>query len=108
MAQYKFPYPVKGCAQGQSRGPPIPVVRVDVVPISIVAIRIRPIFDVAITAAAAAAAVQQLRSLSPPAHRTAPGVCLVVSNATVTLTATQSAVDGRLDGNDGSAAIAMQ
>jgi hypothetical protein len=40
MAQYKFPYPVKGRAQGQSRGPPIPVVRVDVLAVSIVAIHV--------------------------------------------------------------------
>jgi hypothetical protein len=85
MAQYKFPYPVKGRAQGRSRGPPIPVVWVDVVAVGIVAIRVRPIFVVAI--AAAAAAVRQRRSLSPPAPRTAQGACLVVSDATVTLTA---------------------
>jgi hypothetical protein len=105
MAQYKFPYPVKGCAQGQSRGPPIPVVWVDIVAVGIVSIRVRPIFVVAIAAAAAAA--QQRCSLSPPACRTAPGACLVVSNATLTLAA-QSAADGGPDGNDGSAAIAMQ
>ncbi len=55
MAQYKFPYPVKGCAQGQSWGPPIPVVRVDVVAVGIGTIRVHPIFVVAIAAAAAAA-----------------------------------------------------
>jgi hypothetical protein len=106
MAQYKFPYPVKGCAQGRSRGPPIPVVRINVVAVGIVAIRVRPIFVVAIAAAAAAA--RQRRSLSPPACRTAPGACLVVSDAAVMLTAAQSAADGGPDGNDGSAAIAMQ
>ncbi len=106
MVQYKFLYPVKGRAQGQSRGPPIPVVRVDVVAIGIITIRIRPIFVVAI--AAAAAAVRQRRSSSPPARRTAPGACLVVSDATVMLTAGQSAANGGPDGNDGSAAIAMQ
>jgi hypothetical protein len=106
MAQYKFPYPVKGRVQGRSRGPPIPIVRVDIIAVGIAAIRIRPIFVVAI--AAATAAVQQRRSLSPPARRTAPGACLVVSNATVTLTAAQSVADGGPDGNDGSVAIAMQ
>jgi hypothetical protein len=106
MAQYKFPYSVKGRAQGQSRGSPIAVIRVDVIAVSIVAIRVRPIFVVAIAAAAAAA--RQRRSSSPPARCTAPGVCLVISDATVTLTAAQSAADGGPDGNDGSAAIAMQ
>jgi hypothetical protein len=106
MTQYKFPYPVKGRAQGRSQGPPIPVVRVNVIAIGIVAIHIHLIFVVAIAAAVAAA--RQRRSSSPPARRTAPGACLVVSNATVTLTAAQSAADGRPDGNDGSAAIAMQ
>jgi hypothetical protein len=106
MAQYKFPYPVKGRAQGRSRGPPIPVVRVNVIAVSIIAIRVHPIFVVAI--AAAAAAVRQRRSLSPPARRTAPGACLVVSNATVMLMATQSVADGGPYGNDVSAAIAMQ
>ncbi len=42
------------------------------------------------------------------ARHTAPGACLVVSNATVMLTAAQSAADGGLDGIDGSAVIAMQ
>ncbi len=106
MAQYKFPYPVKGHAQGRSRGPPIPVVRVDVIAVGIVAICVRPIFIVAIAAAAAAA--RQRHSSSPPACRTAPGACLVISDATVTLTAAQSAADGGPDGNNGSAAIAMQ
>jgi hypothetical protein len=106
MAQYKFPYPVKGRTQGRSRGSPIPVIRVDVVAVGIVAIRIRPIFVVAIAAAAAAA--RQRHSSSPLAHCTAPGACLVVSNATVTLMAAQSAANGGQDGNDGSAAIAMQ
>jgi hypothetical protein len=55
MAQYKFPYPVKGRAQGQSRGSPIPVVRVNIVAVGIVAIRIHPIFVVVIAATAAAA-----------------------------------------------------
>ncbi len=87
-------------------GPPIPVVLVNVVAIGIVTIRVRPIFVVAF--AAAAAAPRQRRSSSPPARRTAPGVCLVVSDATVTLTAAQSAADSGPDGNDGSAAIAMQ
>jgi hypothetical protein len=105
-AQYKFPYPVKGRAQGLSRGPPIPVVRVDIVAVSIIAIHFRPIFIVAI--AAAATAMRQRCSLSPPACRTAPGACLVISDATVTLTATQSAANGRPDSNDGSAVIAMQ
>jgi hypothetical protein len=104
MAQYKFPYPAKGRAQGRSQGPTIPVVWVDVVAVGIVTIRVRPIFVVAIAAAAAAA--QQRRSSSPPARRTAPGACLVVSGATVTLTAAQSAADGGPDGNNGSAAIA--
>jgi hypothetical protein len=36
MAQYKFPYPVKGRAQGRSQGPPIPVVRVDIVTVGII------------------------------------------------------------------------
>ncbi len=36
MAQYKFPYPVKGRTQGRSRGPPITVVRVDIVAVGIV------------------------------------------------------------------------
>ena len=106
MAQYKFPYHVKGPALGRSRGPPIPVVRVDVVTVSIIAIRVSPIFVVAIIAAAPAAG--QHHSSSPPACRTAPGACLVVSDATVTLTAAQSVADGGPDGNDGSAAIAMQ
>ncbi len=106
MAHYKFPYPVKGRAQGQSRGPLIPVVRVKVIAVGIVAIRIRPIFVVPIAIAATTA--RQRRSSSPPAHRTAPGACLVVSNATVTLTAPQSATDGGPDGNDGSVVIAMQ
>ncbi len=106
MVQYKFPYPVKGRTQGRSRGPPIPVVRVNVIAVGIVTIRVRLIFIIAI--AATAAAVQQHRSSSPPARRTAPGACLVISNATVTLTAAQSAADGGLDGNDGSTAIAMQ
>jgi hypothetical protein len=106
MAQYKIPYPVKGCAQGRSRGPPIPVVRVNVVAIGIVAIHVSPIFVVAIAAAAAAA--RQHHSSSPPACCTAPGACLVVSNITVTLTAAQSVANGGPDGNDGSAAIAMQ
>jgi hypothetical protein len=106
MAQYKFPYPVKGCAQGRSRGPPIPVVWGDVVAIGIITIRVRLIFFVAIAAAAAAAG--QRHSSSPPACRTAPGACLVVSNATVTLRVAQSAADGGPDGNNGSAAIAMQ
>jgi hypothetical protein len=106
MAQYEFPYPVKGRAQGRSRGLPIPVVRVNIVAVGIVAIRIYPIFVVAIVAAAAT--VGQHRSLSPPACCTAPGACLVISKATVTLTATQTAADSGPDGNDGSAAIAMQ
>ncbi len=108
MAQYKFPYPVKGRAQGQSRGSPIPVVRVDVIAVGIVAIRICPIFVIAVTATAAAAAARQRRSSSPPARRTAPGACLVISDATVMLTAAQSAADSGPDGKDGSAAIAMQ
>ncbi len=106
MAQYKFPYLVKGRKQGQSQGSPIPVIRVDVVAVSIVTICICPILVV--TIAAAAAAVWQRRSSSPPACCTAPGVCLVISDATVTLTAAQSVADGGPDGNDGSAAIAMQ
>ncbi len=106
MAQYKFPYPVKGHAQGRSRGPPIPVIRVNVLAVSIVAIRVRPIFVVAIAAAAAPA--RQRCSSSPPARRTAPGACLVVSNATATLMAAQSAAYGGPDGNDSSVAIAMQ
>jgi hypothetical protein len=106
MAQYKFPYPVKGHAQGQLREPPIPVVRVEVVAVGIVTIRVRPIFVVAIAATTAAA--RQCRSSSPPARRTAPGACLAVSDATATLTAAQSVADGGPDGNDGSAAIAMQ
>jgi hypothetical protein len=106
MAQYKFPYPVKGRTQGQSRGPTIPVVRVDVVAVSIVAIHVHPIFVIAIATAAAAA--QQRHSLSPQAHCTAPGACLAISNAAVTLPATKSAANNGLDGNDGSAAIAMQ
>jgi hypothetical protein len=105
MAQYKFPYPVKGRAQGRSRGPPIPVIWVDIVAVGIVAIRVRPIFVVAIAATAAA---RQCHSSSLPARRTAPGACLVVSNATVTQTAAQSVADGGPNGNDGSAAIAMQ
>jgi hypothetical protein len=36
MAQYKFPYPVKGRTQGRSRGPPIPVVWVNIVAVGIV------------------------------------------------------------------------
>ena len=108
MAQYKFPYPVKGHAQGRSWGSPIPVVWVDVVAVGIFAIRVCPIFVITIAATTAAAAVRQRYSLSPPARRTAPGACLVVSDATVTLTAAQSAADGGTDGNDGSAAIAMQ
>jgi hypothetical protein len=106
MAQYKFPYPVKGRAQGRSQGPPIPVVRVGVIAVGIVAIHVHPIFVVAITAATAAA--RQRHSLSPPARRTAPGACLVVSDLTVTLTTAQSAADGGPGGNNGSAAIAMQ
>ncbi len=106
MAQYKFSYPVKGRAQGRSRGPPIPVIRVEVIAVGIVAIPVRPIFVIAI--AAAATAMRQRRSLSPPARRTAPGACLVVSNATATLMAAQSVADGGPDDNDGSAAIAMQ
>ncbi len=106
MAQYEFPYLVKGRAQGQSRGPPIPVAWVDVVAVGIIAIRVHPIFFVAIAATAAAA--RQRRSSPPPARRTAPGACLVISDATVTLTAAHSAADGGPDGNDGSAAIAMQ
>jgi hypothetical protein len=86
MAQYKFPYPVKGRTQGQSRGPPIPVVWVDIVAVGIIAIRVRPIFVAAIAAAAAAA--RQRHSSSPPARHTAPGACLVVSDATVMLTST--------------------
>ncbi len=106
MAQYKFPYPVKGRAQGRSRGPPIPINRVNVLAVGIIAIRVRPIFVIVI--AATAAAVQQRRSSSPPACHTAPGACLVVFNATVTLTAAQSAANGGLDGNNSSAANAMQ
>jgi hypothetical protein len=106
MAQYKFPYPVNGRRQGRSRGSPIPVVRVDVITVGIVAIRVHPIFVVAIAAAAAAA--QQRHSSSPPAHHTAPGACLVISDATVMLTTAQSAADGGPDGNNGSAGIAMQ
>jgi hypothetical protein len=109
MAQYKSPYPIKGHAQGRSQGPTIPVVQVDVIAVGIIAIRVHPIFVVAIAAAAAAAAAaRQHCILSPPAHRAAPGACLVVSEATVALTAAQSAADGGPDGNNGSAAIAMQ
>jgi hypothetical protein len=103
MAQYKFPYPVKGRSQGQSWGPPIPVIQADVIAVVIVAIRVCPIFVVAIAAATAAA--RQRHSSSPPACLTAPEACLVVTNATVTLTAAQSAAEGRPDGNDGSAAM---
>jgi hypothetical protein len=84
IAQYKFTYPVKGRAQGRSRGPPIPVVQVNIVAVGIVAICVHPIFVVAIATAAAAAG---RRSSSPPARRTVPGACLVVYDATVTLTA---------------------
>jgi hypothetical protein len=55
MAQYEFPYPVKGRTQSQSWGPLIPVVRVDVIAVGIVAIRVRLIFVVVIAASAAAA-----------------------------------------------------
>jgi hypothetical protein len=106
MAQYEFPFPVKGHAQGRSWGPPIPIIWVDIIAVGIVAIRVHLIFVIGIAAAAAAA--QQRHSLSPPARRTAPGAYLVVSDATVTLTAAQSVANGGLDGNDGSVAIAMQ
>ncbi len=96
----------KDAHRPRSQGPPIPVIRVNVVNVGIIAIRVRPIFVVAIAAAAAAAG--QRCSLSPPACRTVPGACLVVSNATVTLTAAQSVANGGPDGNNGSAAIAMQ
>ena len=45
VAQHKFPDPVEGRAQGQPLGPPIPVVRVDVVAVGIVAICICLIFS---------------------------------------------------------------
>ena len=46
--------------------------------------------------------------LDTAAEATTTAAVTLVSNAAATLTATQSAANGRPDGNDGSAAIAMQ